>query len=101
RFMPLTYLTMTAALEEGLWPSCTDIVRLQHGNRSSAKAYKSSFIPGLHDVCLVLERLAADERSNQREPVPAPPRRGTGKGRQAPTPDGHTAARETNLNYSH
>jgi hypothetical protein len=56
RFTPLTYLTMNTALQEGLWPACTDIIRLQHGNLSSRKAYRSRFIPGLHDVCLVFER---------------------------------------------
>ncbi len=56
RFLPLTYLTMSLALDEGLWPACTDIVRLQHRNHSAQKTYRSSFIPGLHDVCMVLER---------------------------------------------
>jgi hypothetical protein len=43
-------------LQLDLWPACTDIVRFQHGNTSSQKAYNSAFIPGLHDVCLVMER---------------------------------------------
>ncbi len=56
RQIPLTHLTMHVAMSEGLWPTCTNIIRLQYGNRSSAKTYNSSFIPGLHDVCMVLER---------------------------------------------
>jgi len=27
-----------------------------HGASSSRKVYRSSFIPGLHDVCMVFER---------------------------------------------
>ena len=54
RFMPLTYITMDVCLAEGLWPACTDIIRLQYGNTSSKKTYQSSFIPGLHDVCMML-----------------------------------------------
>lgn len=56
RYLPLPHLTLQRAIAEGLWPACTEIIRFQHGNTSSHKAYRSSFIPGLHDVCLVLER---------------------------------------------
>ncbi len=56
RQIPLTHLTMHVAMSEGLWPTCTDIVRLQYGNRSSRKSYSSSFIPGLHDLCMILEK---------------------------------------------
>lgn len=56
RFIPLTYLTMCAALAEHMWPACTDIVRLQHANSSSLKSYSRSFVPGLHDVCMVFEK---------------------------------------------
>jgi DNA modification methylase len=56
RFMPLVHYTMKAALDEGLWPACTDIVRLQYHNSSSRKTYRSSFIPGVHDTCLVFGR---------------------------------------------
>lgn len=59
RHMPLTHFTMEAALKEHLWPACTEIVRLQHGNTSSRKAYSSSFIPNLHDVCMVFEKQRA------------------------------------------
>jgi hypothetical protein len=32
------------------------IIRFSHGASSSNKVYRSSFIPGLHDVCMVFER---------------------------------------------
>ncbi|MEM7205848.1 MAG: hypothetical protein AAF628_36680 [Planctomycetota bacterium] len=53
RHIPLPALSTAAAMQAGLWPACTDIVRFQHGNTSSRSAYRSSFIPGLHDVCTV------------------------------------------------
>ena len=34
----------------------TDIVRFSHGASSAKKTYRSSFIPGLHDVCMIFER---------------------------------------------
>lgn len=56
RYLPLAQLATYYAIKEKLWPTCTEIIRLQHNNSSSGKAYASSFIPGLHDTCLVLER---------------------------------------------
>lgn len=53
RYMPLPHLALQRAVEEGLWPACTEIIRLQHGSTGSRKSYRSSFIPGLHDNCLV------------------------------------------------
>jgi hypothetical protein len=55
-FVPLTYHTKQLAFELGLRQSCTDIIRFSHGASSSRKVYRSSFIPGLHDVCMVFER---------------------------------------------
>lgn len=52
-FVSCSYLTKRAAEKAGLRQCCTDIVRFQHGNTSSFKRYQSSFIPGLHDVCMV------------------------------------------------
>lgn len=54
-FQPLPHLLVSAAAEEGLRMAATEIVRLQYGNTSSKKRYRSSFIPGLHDQCLVFE----------------------------------------------
>jgi hypothetical protein len=56
RQMPVTHVTKKTCLELGLWPRCTEIIRFQHGNTSSSKTYGSSFIPGLHDTCLLMKR---------------------------------------------
>ena len=55
-FVPLTYYTKRLCFEAGLKQTCTEIVRFQHGNSSSKKTYTSSFIPGLHDICLVVRK---------------------------------------------
>ena len=51
----LTYHTKRMAFELGLRQHCTDIIRFSHGASSSHKVYRSSFIPGLHDVCIIFE----------------------------------------------
>lgn len=55
-FVSLTYHTKQLAFEAGLRQHCTDIIRFSHGASSSRKVYRSSFIPGLHDVCMVFEK---------------------------------------------
>jgi hypothetical protein len=55
-FVPLTYYTKQLAFAAGLRQCCTDIIRFSHGASSSHKVYRSAFIPGLHDVCMVFER---------------------------------------------
>ena len=55
-FIPLTYWTKLLAFRAGLRQTCTDIIRFSHGASSSTKVYKSSFIPGLHDTCIVFEK---------------------------------------------
>lgn len=50
----LPYRTLQAAEAEGLWLAAPEIVRFQHGAKSSRKSYDTSFIPLLHDVCWVL-----------------------------------------------
>jgi hypothetical protein len=52
-FVPLTYHTKRLAFECGLKQHGTDIIRFSHGAGSSKKVYRSSFIPGLHDVCMI------------------------------------------------
>lgn len=54
-FVPLTYHTKRLAFDAGLQQHCTDIIRFSHGASSSTKVYSSSFIPGLHDTCMVFE----------------------------------------------
>lgn len=56
-YVPLAYYTKLLCFRAGLKQTCTDIVRFQHGNTSSKKTYTSSFIPGLHDVCLIVEKV--------------------------------------------
>ena len=56
-FVPLTYWTKRIAFEAGLSQACTDIIRFSHGASSSSKVYRSSFIPGLHDTCMVFEKV--------------------------------------------
>jgi hypothetical protein len=55
-FVPLVYWTKRIAFEAGLRQCCTDIVRFSHGASSGKKVYRSSFIPGLHDVCCIFEK---------------------------------------------
>lgn len=55
-FVPLTYHTQRLAFSAGLKLHCTPIIRFSHGASSSRKVYRSSFIPGLHDVCFVFEK---------------------------------------------
>lgn len=56
-FVPLTYHTKRLAFAAGLRQHCTDIIRFSHGASSSRKTYRSRFIPGLHDTCMVFERV--------------------------------------------
>ena len=55
-FVPLTHHTKRIAFDCGLRQCCTDIVRFSHGASSSKKVYKSSFIPGLHDICSIFTK---------------------------------------------
>ena len=55
-FVPLTHHTKRLAFDAGLSQCCTDIIRFSHGASSGKKTYRSSFIPGLHDTCVVFER---------------------------------------------
>jgi len=55
-YVPLVYYTKNLAFNAGLKQHCTDIIRFSHGASSGKKVYRSSFIPGLHDVCMIFER---------------------------------------------
>jgi len=55
-FVSLTYHTKRLAFEAGLQQRCTDIIRFSHGASSGRKVYRTSFIPGLHDVCMIFEK---------------------------------------------
>jgi hypothetical protein len=55
-FVPLTYHTKRLAFAAGLTQHGTEIIRFSHGASSGKKVYRSSFIPGLHDVCMIFEK---------------------------------------------
>jgi hypothetical protein len=55
-FVPLVYHTKRFCFAAGLRQRHTDIIRFSHGASSSGKVYKSSFIPGLHDVCVLMTK---------------------------------------------
>jgi hypothetical protein len=56
-FVPLIYYTKRLAFEAcGLKQAATDIIRFSHGASSGKKVYRSAFIPGLHDVCMIFQK---------------------------------------------
>jgi hypothetical protein len=57
---PLVHHTKVLAFAAGLRQCVTDIIRFSHNASSSRKVYKSSFIPGLHDVCVVFTKVAKE-----------------------------------------
>lgn len=61
-FIPLTWHTKRLAFEAGLVQPCTDIIRFSHGASSSKKVYRSSFIPGLHDTCMIFAKPQTEAR---------------------------------------
>jgi len=65
-FVPLTYYTKRLAFDAcGLRQAATDIIRFSHCASSSKKVYRTSFIPGLHDVCMLFQKpeQPTDQRS--------------------------------------
>jgi hypothetical protein len=56
RYLGLPFRTMNAAEAEGFWLAAPEIIRFSHGATSSGRVYTKSFIPRLHDVCLVLHQ---------------------------------------------
>jgi hypothetical protein len=59
-FVPLVFWTKRLAFEAGLVQCATDIVRFSHGASSGRKTYRSSFIPGLHDICCLFQKPHAE-----------------------------------------
>lgn len=55
-FIPLTFHTKRFAFARGLVQHGTDIIRFSHGASSGKKVYKTAFIPGLHDVCMIFKK---------------------------------------------
>lgn len=58
-YMALPFRTFIAAEQEGYRLAAPEIIRFSHGTTSSSKRYSSSFIPRLHDVCLILRHDSA------------------------------------------
>lgn len=57
RYLGLPFHLMNVAGDLGLWLAAPEIIRFSHGATSSRQRYNTAFIPRLHDVCLVLERV--------------------------------------------
>lgn len=55
-YQALPFHTWSIAFAEGLVLGAPEIIRFGHGATSATKAYSSSFIPRLHDVCLVMKQ---------------------------------------------
>lgn len=55
-YLGLPFRTFAAAEAEGFRMAAPEIVRFSHGATSSARSYSTSFIPRLHDLCLVMKR---------------------------------------------
>ncbi|HQU45915.1 MAG TPA: hypothetical protein PK867_24080, partial [Pirellulales bacterium] len=55
-YCPLVYHTQRLCFDARLKQTRTQIIRFSHGASSSKKVYRSSFIPGLHDVCTIVEK---------------------------------------------
>lgn len=53
-YQALPFHTWSLAYAEGLVLAAPEIIRFSHGTTSSVKEYPTSFIPRVHDVCLVL-----------------------------------------------
>lgn len=59
-YLPLVYHTKRLAFAAGLRQTMTDIIRFSHNASSSRKVYKTAFVPGLHDTCVVFTRPPAE-----------------------------------------
>jgi len=55
-YLGLPFRTLEVAARAGLWLAAPEIVRFAHGTKSARKSYSKSFIPRLHDICLILKR---------------------------------------------
>jgi hypothetical protein len=55
-YLGLPFYTLDVAATKGLWLAAPEIIRFSHGTTSAAREYPFSFIPRVHDVCLVLKR---------------------------------------------
>jgi hypothetical protein len=58
KYLGLPFRVMSAAAAEGFWLAAPEIIRFGFGATSARKDYSGSFIPRVHDVCLVLGKTA-------------------------------------------
>lgn len=56
--LSLPFHTLNVAAKIGLELAAPEIVRFSHDTSSSRRTYRTSFIPNLHDVCLIFKRAA-------------------------------------------
>lgn len=56
KYLGLPFRVLSAAAKEGYWLAAPEIIRFGFGATSARKEYSGSFIPRVHDVCLVLEK---------------------------------------------
>jgi len=59
RYMGLPFRTFAVAEEEGFHLAAPEIVRFSHGATSAGRSYSFSFIPRLHDICMVFRHDSA------------------------------------------
>lgn len=63
RYQALPFRTFQAAEEEGFELDAPEIVRFSHGTTSAGRAqYSSSFIPRLHELCLVFRKITEERK---------------------------------------
>jgi hypothetical protein len=65
QYLALPFRTMSLAMAEGLTLAAPEIIRFSYGTTSSHKKYNFSFIPRIHDVCLVLQRVDVSEKCHR------------------------------------
>jgi hypothetical protein len=56
-YLGLPFLKINAAASVGFWLAAPEIIHFSNGTTLSRQRFNTAFIPSLHDVCLVLERV--------------------------------------------
>jgi hypothetical protein len=63
-FMPAEHNTKPLAFQYGLRQCPIYLIRVSHGASSSKKVYGSSFLPSLHDGCMVFDKTLSQGGNN-------------------------------------
>jgi len=91
QYLALPFRTMSLAMAEGLTLAAPEIIRFSFGSTSSHRKYNFSFIPRIHDVCLLLKKgqQCDSDRENAILDTPRQTRysRKTGNNSRSRTPD--------------